>query len=147
MRKLAFLALGCLVSSAAFASVTLSTAPQTPIVITADLTYQGDTGPVTVQGPWFRVQYQIATDQVITVVGIQEIVTAQDGSTTSYYLRFSGPIEIAANSTFKTDSQYLGSLQQQNGLAYKVTARLIGWVGSSSASGPLLNSILNFSTQ
>ena len=138
----------CMISSVAFgAGVTLSDDPQTPIVINSDYTYTNYTGPVTVLAPWFNAQYKITTDQLITIVGIQEVVTAANGSTITYNLNFAAPLEVAAHSTYQTETQVLSSLPQQNSTIYSVEARLLGWTGSSSSSGPALNTVSTFATQ
>lgn len=139
MRRGIVIAVGCLVSSSVFASVTISTAPQQPVVMTADRVIQGDSGPITIKAPWVSLQYEIRTDKMITIVGIQEVVKYEDGSVTSYFVNFQDPIEIEANKSFKTEIQYLSQLRRQSHFFYDVTARLIGWSGSSSSSGPMLD--------
>ncbi len=147
MQKILALILVGFTSPMAFGLAMLTSTPHTPIVVTSDVSLPGDSGPVTMVGPWFSVKYNISTDEMITVVGIQEIVTAMDGSTTSYYFSLPAPLEIAANTTVQTDTHYLGSLKKQEGFNYKVFARLIGWTGPSTGSGAFLRSELSFETR
>lgn len=148
MQKIFFLLFISLISTAAFAQQ-IEVVPAAPVVITGDLTIGEGQKAIKVKGPWFAVNYEFSApaNEYMTVVGIQEIVTSEDGNKVSYYMAFPEPIEIYGADPKNSGTQYWGGLPAQSNYIYTVEARLVGWMGQKTEFGRSLDARVVFQTQ
>lgn len=132
-------------SSTVFASgVELKALPENPVIVTSDLTIPG---VGIVAAPYFGNFYEITTDRLITVVGIQQVVVAVDGRWIGSFINYPKPFEMKANTSFKTERNFVSEVPAQTSYKYNVHVRLIGWEGSATGNGAPLNTSYSFVTQ
>lgn len=148
MTKFLLMTILCAASVASYADITFYPYPERPVLITSDLVMpEGNV----IKGPYVSFsKYEIFTDEKITLVGFQEIVSSQDGRIVGFYTNYSSPVEIEKGSATLTNNSsrhFLSNLPAQKSYVYNIEVRLLGWIGTVQNPGATLNSSFNLVTQ